>query len=183
MKKLAHHRKTKLRAIAASLALSATALVFGAPQEPAPAPAPAANAAPADGTPTPPAEPTEEEKLAALRKIGAATAEQIPNPVTDPAGAVQLLADYEDALANPDPPEPAPSLPLKLTDFDPAKSYSRLLYQAVADRVGLTEAQRQRVSELMTKRSQSLAAAPKEEWNKLTLDSEAELKAVLTEEQ
>lgn len=148
---------------------------------PAPAPAPAAEAAPAEPAPAP--EPTEEEKKAALQKIGLSRPSDIPNPAENPAEAVKMVEDYKEALANPDPPKDEPSEAVQLIDFDPQRSYSRLLYPSVATRVGLTEAQNQRINELMTDRAQKLAQAPKEEWNKITNESEAALKAVLTPEQ
>ncbi len=89
-----------------------------------------------------------------------------------------------DALANPLPPVPEPSVAVKLTpDFDPKKSYSRLLYPAVATRVGLSDEQNRRINELMTERAQKLAKASKDEWNAITLESEKALEDVLTPEQ
>ncbi|MBQ1277523.1 MAG: hypothetical protein IIY07_02635, partial [Thermoguttaceae bacterium] len=77
---------------------------------------------------------------------------------------------------------PAPSEPIKI-DFDPERSYSRLLYPGVAARVGLTDMQTARVNELMIERSQKLAQADKSQWNAITAASEEALKAVLTAEQ
>ncbi|MBQ5790843.1 MAG: hypothetical protein IIW01_11180, partial [Thermoguttaceae bacterium] len=131
------------------------------PAAPAPAPAAPAPAAPAPAPETPPAAPapappTPEEQAAALRQIGVTSAEQVPVPSENPAAAVQMVADVKEALANPTPPPPAPSEPIKI-DFDPERSYSRLLYPGVAARVGLTDMQTARVNELMLERSQKLA--------------------------
>ncbi|MBQ9126892.1 MAG: hypothetical protein IJY15_03935, partial [Thermoguttaceae bacterium] len=123
-----------------------------------------------------------EEKAAALRQIGVTTAEQVPVPSENPAAAAQMVVDVKEALANPTPPPPAPSEPIKV-DYDPERSYSRLLYPGVAARVGLTDAQTARVNELMTERAQKLAQADKSEWNAITAASEEALKAVLTAEQ
>jgi hypothetical protein len=71
-----------------------------------------------------------------------------------------MVADVKEALANPTPPPPAPSEPIKV-DYDPERSYSRLLYPGVAARVGLTDMQTARVNELMTERAQKLAQADK----------------------
>ena len=134
---------------------------------PAPAPAPAPEAAPATpeaapAQPAPAPEPTDDEKKAALQKIGLSRPSDIPNPAENPAEAVKMVEDYKEALANPDPPKDEPSEAVQLIDFDPQRSYSRLLYPSVATRVGLTEAQNQRINELMTDRAQKLAQAPKE---------------------
>ena len=150
----------------------------GAPAEPAQTPeaAPAQDAAPA----TPP---TDEEKIAALEKIGVKNTGQIPNPVEDPAAAAKMVVDLNDALANPDPPAELPSEAVQLVSYDPQKSYSRLLYPSIAARVGLSDAQSQRINDLMAERAQKLAGAPKDQWNQITEDSEKALKAVLTPEQ
>ena len=166
----------------AALALGAfcarPAVVFA--QE-APAPAEPAAEAPA---PTPPAEPTPAERQAALEKMGIESATEIPTPSEDPAAAAEFTVKMDAALANPTPPPPEPSVAVALTpDFDPKKSYSRLLYPAVATRVGLSEEQSARINELMSERAQKLSKAPKEEWNAITLESEKALEAVLTPEQ
>ncbi len=166
------------RVICVAVALGALCLLpaYAAPQDPAPAES--ASAAPAA-----PTQPTEEERRAALDKVGVNSPADIPNPTEDPAGAAALATKVEDALANPDPPTPKPSVAVKLVDFDPKKSYSRLLYPSVATRVGLSEEQNKRIGELMTERAQKLANAPKEEWNAITSESEKALEAVLTLEQ
>ena len=165
----------------AALALGAfcarPAAVF-AQEEPAPE-EPAAEAAPA-----PPADPTPEQRSAALKQMGIESTTEIPNPAEDPAAAAAFTEKMNNALANPTPPPPEPSVAVELApDFDPKKSYSRLLYPAVATRVGLSEEQSARINELMSERAQKLAKAPKEEWNAITLESEKALEAVLTPEQ
>lgn len=149
------------------------------------APAAAAeSAATPEAAPAPPVEPTPEERQAALEQMGVESATEIPIPAEDPAGAAAFTERMNEALANPDPPEPEPSVAVELApDFDPKKSYSRLLYPAVATRVGLSEEQSERVNELMSQRAQRLGSAPKEEWNAITLESERALEAVLTPEQ
>ena len=179
------------RPLARSLNVSLALCLFGAtsamavaalqsPDPPATEPAPASEAAAA---PTPPAEPSDEEKKAALEKIGVNNTGQIPNPAEDPAAAAKMVVDLNNALANPDPPEQPKSEAVQLTSYDPQRSYSRLLYPSVATRVGISEAQSQRINELMVERAQKLAAAPKEQWNQITEESEKALKAVLTPEQ
>ena len=154
--------------------------LVAAPQSPEP---PADAAAGTEPAPDPPVTPSDEEKNAALEKIGVSSTGQIPNPVQDPAAAAKMVVDLNEALANPDPTPQPKSEAVQLTSFDPQRSYSRLLYPSVATRVGLSEAQSQRINELMTDRAQKLAAAPKEQWNQITEDSEKALKAVLTPEQ
>ena len=171
------------RILNVSLALclfSAVPTLLVAQQPPAPA-EPAAT--PAAETPAPPAAPTDEEKNAALSKIGISSTGQIPNPAEDPAAAAKMVVDLDNALANPDPPAQQKSEAVQLASFDPQRSYSRLLYPSIATRVGLSEAQSQRVNELMTERAQKLANAPKDQWNQITEESEQALKAVLTPEQ
>lgn len=71
-----------------------------------------------------------------------------------------------------------------IANYDPSKSYSRLLFPNVASMVGLTPKQQEEVSRLMTERSAALAAATDQnEWPKIVEKSEAEIKAVLKPEQ
>ncbi|MCF0233606.1 MAG: hypothetical protein HUK22_01355 [Thermoguttaceae bacterium] len=92
--------------------------------------------------------------------------------------AALFLADYQAAVARPKSPVEA-----KLAELDPMKSYARLLSPTVAARVGLTDAQRERVAELTAERDRAFAGAPKENWGNLTLAAENALKGVLTAEQ
>ena len=161
-----------------------SAILFAQEAPAAAAPAAAESAATPEAAPAPPAEPTPEERQAALEQMGVESATEIPIPAEDPAGAAAFTERMNEALANPDPPEPEPSVAVELApDFDPKKSYSRLLYPAVATRVGLSEEQSERVNEVMSQRAQRLGSAPKEEWNAITLESERALEAVLTPEQ
>ncbi|MBQ9873114.1 MAG: hypothetical protein IJM30_01505, partial [Thermoguttaceae bacterium] len=173
-------RRGVFATFALAFALSAgiaPARIEAAPQE--------SEAAPAAETPAePPAPPTDEQRQAALERIGVENASEIPNPVDDPAAAAAFSAKMDAALANPTPPAPEPSVAVELApSFDPKKSYSRLLYPAVATRVGLSEEQKRRINELMSERAQKLGKATKEEWNNITLESEKALEAVLTPEQ
>ncbi|MBQ9371915.1 MAG: hypothetical protein IJU03_06970, partial [Thermoguttaceae bacterium] len=152
-------------------ALTPIALALQAPQDP-PAPAPEA-----------PAAPTDEEKNAALEKIGVTSTGQIPTPSDDPAAAAKMVVDLNKALANPDPKEAPKSEAIKIEGYDPQRSYTRLLYPSVATYIGLSDDQNRRISEIITERSQKLAAAPKEEWTAIIQENEKQLQAVLTPEQ
>ena len=87
------------------------------------------------------------------------------------------------------PPEPAPAAEAEpgaafIANYDPSKSYSRLLFPTVAAMVGLTPAQQEEVTRLMTERSAALAAATDQnQWPEIVQKSEEQLKALLKPEQ
>ncbi|MDO4587102.1 MAG: secretin N-terminal domain-containing protein, partial [Planctomycetia bacterium] len=163
--------------------LTKNQFLFGqeaAPTQPA-APAPAQPAAPSQN----PGEtiPTD-IKNAAVEAI--TLPENIPSPTESPAEAAALAQTVENEIANPTPQKPEPSKPeepVKLEQYDPSKSYSQLLFPHMAELVGLSDSQKMEVERLMTERSKSLGAAKKEDWNKIVLDSESALKAILTPQQ
>ncbi|MBQ3387893.1 MAG: hypothetical protein IJG60_01615 [Thermoguttaceae bacterium] len=71
-----------------------------------------------------------------------------------------------------------------LANYNPSKSYSRLLFPNVAAMVGLTPTQQAEVSRLMTERSAKLAAAvDQSQWPEIVQKSEDEIKAILKPEQ
>jgi len=68
----------------------------------------------------------------------------------------------------------------------PQKGYGQLLHPNVADRLGLTDAQRAEVQQLMNKRAQDLAQTTVDDieaHEKIVAESDEKLKAVLTPEQ
>ena len=87
------------------------------------------------------------------------------------------------------PSEPTPSAEAEpgaafIANYDPSKSYSRLLFPNVAAMVGLTPAQQEEVTRLMTERSAALAAATDQnQWPEIVQKSEEQLKALLKPEQ
>ena len=87
------------------------------------------------------------------------------------------------------PAEPAPAADAEpgaafVANYDPSKSYSRLLFPNVAAMVGLTPAQQEEVTRLMTERSAALAAATDQnQWPEIVQKSEEQLKALLNPEQ
>ncbi|MGL6227402.1 MAG: secretin N-terminal domain-containing protein [Thermoguttaceae bacterium] len=101
----------------------------------------------------------------------------------------------------PQPSESAPSVPATTAKpveagtanetvapkrLNPVQGYGQLLYDDLADRLGLTDAQRLEVQRIMTERAQALANAAKEdvaEQEKIIAGSEQKLEQVLTPEQ
>lgn len=70
--------------------------------------------------------------------------------------------------------------------LNPVQGYGQLLYDDLADRLGLTDAQRLEVQRIMTERAQTLANAAKEdvaEQEKIIAESEQKLEQLLTPEQ
>ena len=99
----------------------------------------------------------------------------MPLAAQDPAPAPA----EEDAAA-----KPASAGAEFIANYDPSKSYSRLLFPNVAAIVNLTAKQQEEVSRLMTERSAALAtAADQNAWPEIVEKSEAEIKALLTPEQ
>ena len=104
------------------------------------------------------------------------------------AAAVGLSVMAAAPLPGQDPP-PAPAAEAEpgaefIANYDPAKSYSRLLFPNVAAMVGLTPAQQEEVTRLMTERSAALAAASDQnQWPEIVQKSEEQLKALLKPEQ
>ena len=70
-----------------------------------------------------------------------------------------------------------------LANFDPTKSFSKLLLPYVAERVGLTDAQKSEVTRLMDDRAAKLSKAERSQWPAIVTENEAALEAVLSPQQ
>lgn len=133
-------------------------------QAPSPAPAP-----PAVSTPVPAAKADPAPAAPVRTSEGAG----IPIPAQNPAEAATLAQQVKEAETAPPEPEP----------LDLKKSFSQLLYPHIAEIVQLTDAQKEQVEKLLIERAGKLAQSDRKDWNKIVLENEAALKALLSPQQ